>query len=100
MDILEKSLNAIDEMFESMSPEEFKKDLDAVRQGVGITIEEYLCNRSSTPFYSPIFDLGRSVSVSGIIKVQVREIQSPRMTSRAVTVHGMMANDDLRSMAA
>lgn len=42
MDIFNQSLNAIDELFENMTPDEFKADLASVRQGVGISLDDYL----------------------------------------------------------
>lgn len=50
-DILEKSLNSIDEMFENMSPEEFKKDLEACMGSCphGETIGEFLERTKDIP---------------------------------------------------
>ena len=105
MDVLTKSLNAIDELFESITPEEFKSDLDSVRQGVGISLEDFLdvtepkvLNRNVV--FSSKFELKNSLGKVRLHKVQSRKVASRKMIDSAQSGYGMMPSDDLRALAA
>lgn len=42
MNAMEKSLKAVDELFDNTTPEQFEKDYLAAESGIGITIEDFL----------------------------------------------------------